>query len=94
MDQSKLTQSPLEREVQSFTRAATRAEEHARRGGFGQGILAICEALRSMSLMIGVVIKTVDMVVKENKALTERVDALEQIRKDDDAELMKAAGAG
>jgi hypothetical protein len=82
MDQteSKLTQSPLEREIQSFTRAVTRAEDHARRGDHGKGTLALGDALRAVSVMLGVVIKTVDLVVKENKTLTERVDALEKER--------------
>ena len=81
MDQQKspLTQSPLEKEIQSFTRAVSRAESQARGNSFTNAIIALGDAFRSVSVIMGVVIKTVDMLVKENKALKERVETLERL---------------
>jgi hypothetical protein len=75
---SQLTQSPLEREIASFTRSVDLAERKARAENFTAAVIAVGDALRAMSVIMGVTIKTLDMVVKENKALRERVETLEK----------------
>jgi hypothetical protein len=55
---SKLKQSPLERETQSYIRSVRAATSAAARGDYKGAFVSLDDAMRSISVLLGVMIKT------------------------------------